>query len=178
MTGQLGQPLLAAPPVQELAGVEGVDEERFAPFVELKHEVSGEVRAFQPHAETLRQARVKDRQADRDSLLAVDDLVQVAVSGIEVVVSVPLESLLDEQGPVDLTEDFPRLRPGAAARANPLGKLIDLAEVVIQIQVGIGVAGDLQRNADEAGPLLAGQQLLEFRAVAEKRWHASWLQGS
>ena len=75
-------------------------------------------------------------------------------------------------------EEFPRLRPGAAARANPLGKLIDLAEVVIQIQVGIGVAGDLQRNGDKARPLLAGQQLLEFRAVAEKRWHASWLQGS
>src|SRR5208282_4458072 len=173
VVGQVREPPLAAPSIEKFAGVEWVDEQRLAGVIEPEHEVRGKVYPFEHDAKPLGQASVQNGQADRNPCLAVDHLVQVAVPRIEVILTIPLVALFDEQRPVDLAQDLARFGPLFATRADPLGKLVRLAQVELDIQVGIRVGGDLKRNANQARAAGAGEQLLKLRTVAKLSGHAA-----
>ena len=68
-----------------------------------EHEMRGEIRTVKLQAQPLGHAAVENRQADRNPLLAVHHLIEIAVSGVEIVVLVPLVTLFDEERPVDLS---------------------------------------------------------------------------
>ena len=80
--------------------------------------MSGQVYPVERHTDFLRQRQVKNRQTDRDPGLAVDDLVEITVPGVEVVFPVTFVPLFYEKGPVDLSEDLPRLREPAGQRSR------------------------------------------------------------
>ena len=67
--------MLAAGAIQELATVKRIDEQRLGSLRKAEHEVGRQVHPVERQVQALGDRSVQDREADRDSLPAIDDLI-------------------------------------------------------------------------------------------------------
>ena len=130
---QLGDPTLTALAVEQRACVERVDEDRLVAPTDPQHEMRRQVDPLHLQAKPVGHRPVEHREADRDPRLVIDHLIEVAVLGVVVVLGVALEPFLDEQDPVDLPQDLPRLRGRRGPVADPGRQGLD------PLQVGAGL---------------------------------------
>ena len=156
--------------------VERVDEPGPIPVLDPQHEVGRQVDPGHRKAQRLGHGPVDDRQADRDPQPSVEHLVEIAVARVVVLLVVAAQLLLDEEHPVDLAEDVPHPGAAGASGPDPLGQFGDAAQVELDLQAGMGVGGDLQRDPGQVHGVLARGQSPELGAVGERmRRHAAVL---
>jgi hypothetical protein len=126
--------------------VEGVDDVLLAPRA-LHQEVSGEGDAAQIHARATPGADVDEGQRDRNSHAALEHLVEVAVTGIEVFAR-SLEAELVEDQAVQAFDALAGVARALEEATGGLAEAIELGADPGHVEAGVLLGGD------QDGPLL------------------------
>ena len=113
---------------------------------------------------------VHEGQADGYAEAAIEHLVQIAVPRIVIVVLVPAKPFFDKKDPVDLTENLAGVGTGRAPASRSIRKVLNSVEIGIDLEVGIGVTADLERDPSEMHVVIAREQSLKLGTI--RKWNS------
>ena len=122
-------------------------------------------------AQSLCHRGIHQREADGNSEASIEHLVEIAVPWVVVVFLIPAKLFLDEKDPVYLADDLASIGAGLEAGACTICELIDSCEISLDIDLGIGIAADFERDASKVDTVAADEQALKLGTVRKRRRH-------
>ena len=97
---------------------------------------------------------VNQRQRDRNSQPAIQNIIEERIPRIVVVIAIPSQSFLLEQNRVQGVDCVGSVANVASAAGNPLGQRFNPAHVGFDVEVGVFRAGNGKRGPQEVDALL------------------------
>ena len=123
--------------------------------------MAGEAHAAGVQAETLGQLDPEHRQRDLDAAARAQHHVDVAVVRVAVVVDVAAEAQVAEEELVERAQPLQRRRVGRDPALQARQQLVDVAEDLLHVQIGVFVLGDAGRGLQERELVVALHQHAE-----------------
>lgn len=138
-----------------------------------EHEVAGKVDTGGFDAQSIGDGFEEDAKRDRHADATIDQVIQIAIAEIVIIGIGAFIAFFNIQNPVDLSERAERARAFGESVARAIGEIGDAREVSVDLEVGIGVARDLERRSRQIDAIDSGDEALEFRRFGVQKISSS-----